>query len=217
MQEINLYQPAAKGVRGALSAASSRSSLVIVLTALAGLWGYATWQVSHLREVTEVVRAQQRAQAAMSAAAGPQLDALSDEEIEALVARLSASIDNKTRALALLSESSLPGASFSARLRAFGTQHVDGIWLEHLAFGASPKSIGMRGTTLSPATVPQYLRNLALDPALKGGQIDEFVIERAVKGPEAGRLMFKAGHRGMVTHELALGAGDKAEKDGESS
>jgi hypothetical protein len=204
MQEINLYQPVAKGVRGALSAASSRSILTVVLTALAGLWGYATWQIGHLREVAAVVSAQQRAQAAMSAASGPQLDALSDEEIEALVARLALSIDTKSRALAVLGEPAQPGAGFSARLRAFGTRHVDGIWLEHLAFGANPQSIGMRGSTLSPATVPRYLRNLALDPALKGGQIDEFVIERAVKGPDAGRLRFKAGHRGLVTHELAV-------------
>ena len=39
MQEINLYQPVAKGVRGALSAASSRTTLIIVTTALFGTVG----------------------------------------------------------------------------------------------------------------------------------------------------------------------------------
>ena len=42
-----------------------------------------------------VVRNQQQAQAAMSAASGPQLDALSDEELEALIATTSASIESK--------------------------------------------------------------------------------------------------------------------------
>jgi hypothetical protein len=200
MQDINLYQPVSRGVRGALSAGSSRSILLVVGAALLGLWGFATWQIGHLNQVAEVVRAQQRAQAAMSAASGPQLDALSDEEIEALVARLSASVDTKSRALALLGAQSRAGASFSARLRAFGARHVDGIWLDHLAFGADAESVGMSGSTLSPATVPRYLRNLALDPALEGGKIDEFVIERPVTGPSAGRLTFKAGRRGLVIH-----------------
>ena len=48
--------------------------------------------------------------------------------------------------------------------------------------------------------MPRYLRSLAGDPALRGGQIDEFIIEKPVKGkgPSAGRLTFKAGHRGLI-------------------
>ena len=90
MQEVNLYQPVSKGVRGALSAASSRATLLLVSVALAGIWGFATWQVQKLERATAVIRNQAQAQAAMSASAGPQLDGLSDEELAALVARLSA-------------------------------------------------------------------------------------------------------------------------------
>lgn len=200
MQEINLYQPAAKGVRGALSASSSRSTLLLVTATLFGLWGYAYWQVGRLQGATEVVRNQAQAQAAMTAAQGPQLDGLSDEDLEALLARLDSDVNTKTRALALLTEESQrPAAGFSSRLRAFGARHVDGIWLERLTFGSEVESVSVSGSTMAPGTVPLYLRSLASDPALKGGQIDEFVIEKPVtKGPANGRLSFRAGHRGLA-------------------
>ncbi|HEU4780119.1 MAG TPA: hypothetical protein VFS58_09575 [Steroidobacteraceae bacterium] len=207
MQEVNLYQPVAKGVRGALSASSSRNSLLLVGATLLGLWGFAYWQVDRLQSATEVVRNQAQAQAAMSAAQGPQLDGLSDEELETLLARLSSDVDIKSRALALLSgESQRPAAGFASRLRAFGARHVDGIWLERLTFGSAVESVSVAGSTMAPGTVPQYLRSLAADPALKGGQIDEFVIEKPVsKGAANGRLSFRAGHRGLAQPEIRAG------------
>ena len=192
MQEINLYQPVSKGVRGALSANSTATIFGIVAMSLVGLWAFAWWQVKALRDAAEVVRNQQMAQAAMSAAQGPQLDALSDEELQVLVDRLGASIANKTRALDLLASESV-GAGFSARLRAFGARHIDGVWLDRLALGPTVRSVSVSGSTLSPESVPLYLQSLAQDPALKGGQIDDFVIEK-----DEGRLSFRAGQRGLI-------------------
>jgi hypothetical protein len=195
MQEVNLYQPVSKGVRGALSASSTLTILVLVCATLSGLWGFAYWQVGRLAIAAQLVRNQQQAQAAMSAAQGPQLGGLSDEELEALLTRLGEDVDSKTRALALLSSES-QHQGFSSRLRAFGTRHIDGIWLDRLTLGATVESVSVSGSTLSPDVVPRYLRSLASDPALKGGQIDEFVIEKS-----PGRLMFRAGHQGLVIPE----------------
>ena len=201
MQEINLYQPVSKGVRGALSASSTRTTLLVVAASLLGLWGFADWQVTHLRAATQVVRNQLAAQQAMSDAQGPELQALNDDQLNELLTHLDTQISAKTRAIALLSgESAASGHGFAARLRAFGERHIDGVWLDHLTFGADVKSVSISGSTLSPDSVPRYLRSLAGDPALKGGQIDEFIIEKPAPGksPSAGRLTFKAGHRGLV-------------------
>ena len=203
MQEVNLYQPVAKGVRGALSASSTTTSLAVVAATLLGLWGFAFWQVGRLRDAALVVRNQSQAQAAMSAAQGPQLDGMSDEDLEALLVKLGSNVDSKSRALALLSaESQQPVSGFATRLRAFGARHIDGIWLDRLTFGSNVQSVSISGSTLSPDSVPRYLRSLASDPALKGGQIDEFVIEKPTGKKDAGngRLSFRAGHRGLVPH-----------------
>jgi hypothetical protein len=209
MQEINLYQPVSKGVRGALSASSTAATLAVVGATLLALWGFAWWQVDRLREAAQVVRNQQEAQAAMSAAQGPQLDALSDEELTALVARLEASVATKSRALALLAgESQGSPAGFSKRLRAFGERHIEGIWLERLMLGPTAEQVGVAGSTLSADSVPRYLRSLAQDPALKGGKIDDFVIQKpdAKRKAPPGRLSFRAGPRGAPPEAEAEGA-----------
>ena len=54
-------------------------------------------------------------------------------------------------------------------------------------FGATVESVSLSGSTLSPDVVPRYLRSLAADPALKGGQIDEFVIEKSPGPPDVPR------------------------------
>ena len=204
MQEVNLYQPVSKGVRGLLSASSTRTTLLVIGVALIGLWGFADWQVSKLRSATQVVRNQLAAQQAMSAAEGPELQGLGDDQLNELIGRLDAQVAAKSRAVALLSgESAASGQGFARRLRAFGDRHIDGIWLDHLTLGADVGAVSISGSTMSPDSVPRYLRSLAADPALKGGQIDEFVIEKPVKGKgAAGRLTFKAGHRGLTQRDV---------------
>ena len=212
MQEINLYQPVSRGVRGLLSASSARTALIVVSVSLLGLWGFADWQVSRLRVATQLVRNQLQAQQMMSAAQGPDLQGLNDDQLNSLLARLDAQIGAKTRALALLSgESTASANGFATRLRAFGERHIDGIWLDHLTLGADVGSVSISGSTMSPDSVPRYLRSLAMDPALKGGQIDEFIIEKPVKGKSAaaGRLTFKAGHRGLVQQGVVTGDAEK--------
>jgi hypothetical protein len=205
VQEVNLHQPVSKGVRGALSAASTRATFIVISATLLGLWGFADWQVTNLRAATQVVRTQLQAQAVISAAQGPQLQTLSDEQLAALLTNLDAQIAAKSRAITLLSaESGASGKGFSTRLRAFGERHIDGIWLDHLTLGADVGAVSISGSTMSPDAVPRYLRSLAADPALKGGQIDEFIIEKPAKGKSAGagRLTFKAGHRGLVRQDF---------------
>jgi hypothetical protein len=209
MQEINLYQPVSRGVRGALSAGSTRTALLAISVTLMGLWGFADWQVSKLLAATQVVRNQLQALAAMSAAEGPELQGLSDDQLNELIARLDAQIAAKSRAVSLLSnESAATSHGFATRLRAFGERHIDGIWLDHLSLGANVREVAIGGSTMSPDTVPRYLRSLAADPALKGGEIDEFIIEKPVKGKNAaaGRLTFKAGPRGLLA---LIAAGDE--------
>ena len=206
MQEINLYQPVSKGVRGMLSASSTAMVFGIVGVTLAGLWGFAWWQVDKLGDAAQVVRNQQQAQAATAAASGPQLDGLSDEELDALILKLEESVDGKTRAMEFLANESRGGVNgFATRLRAFGERHIEGIWLDRLMLGANVDSVSVSGSTLSPDSVPRYLRSLAQDPALKGGKIDEFVIEKPTKKDKdgnviftGGKLTFSAGHRGLA-------------------
>ena len=74
------------------------------------------------------------------------------------------------------------------------------MWLDHLTLGGSANALSLSGTTMNATLVPQYLHNLAADPALRGAQIDEFVIEQpAPKSAQAGSgLRFRASNQMLV-------------------
>jgi MSHA biogenesis protein MshI len=201
-QQVNLFQPIAKGPQGTLSATTTVRILALVLIALAGIWGFSKWEVTKLHKGVEAVRAQHDAQEQIRAAGLSDLEALSQEELDARVTSLGAALDVKSRALEQLrTESNSRNASFAARLEGLARQHVDGVWLDRLTLGGTANALSLSGTTLSPTLVPQYLHNLAADPALRGAQIDEFVIEQTSPkgGPAAGGLRFRASNQTLVT------------------
>ena len=108
----------------------------------------------------------------------------------------------------------ISGAGYGGK---FAGEGFDGIWLDRLMLGANVDAVSVSGSTLSPDSVPRYLRSLAQDPALKGGKIDEFLIEKPRRKVQDGktvitdgRLSFTAGHRG-------LRAPTPAATDGEST
>jgi type IV pilus assembly PilN-like protein len=200
-QQINLYQPVARGPQGTLSSATVVRLLALVVLVLAGIWGFSEWEVLKLRKGVGTVRAQHQAQEQIRAAGLSDLEALSQEALDARVTSLSAALEGKTRALAQLrSETTARNASFAARLEGLARQHVDGVWLDHLTLGGSANAMSLSGTTVSPTLVPQYLHNLAADPALRGAQIDEFVIEqRSSKNAQAASgLRFRASNQELA-------------------
>ena len=201
-QQVNLYQPVARGPQGTLTSTTTLRLLALVVVVLAGIWGFGKWEVLKLSKGVDAVRAQHQAQEQIRAAGLSDLEALSQEDLEARVVSLSATLDVKTRALEQLRvESSSPNASFAARLEGLARQHVDGVWLDHLTLGGTANALSLSGTTMSPTLVPQYLHNLAGDPALRGAQIDEFVIEQPpAKGATlASGLRFRASNQTLVT------------------
>jgi len=201
MQQINLYQPIAKGPQGTLSAATAVRLMALVVVALGGIWGFSEWEVHKLHNGVDTVRAQHQAQEQIRAAGLSDLEALSQEDLDARVTAISASLDGKTRALQQLqAEGSARNASFAARLEGLARQHVDGVWLDHLTLGGTANALSISGTTVSPTLVPQYLHNLAIDPALRGAQIDEFVIEQpsSKNASTAGGLKFRASNQALA-------------------
>lgn len=200
-QQINLYQPVAKGRQGILSSGTALRALALVALTLGGIWGYSKWEVLKLQRGVDVVRAQHQAQEQIRAAGLSDLEGLSQEELDARVASMSAALAGKTRALEQLrAEGSVHDASFAARLEGLARQHVDGLWLDHLTLGGTANALSLSGSTTSPTLVPQYLHNLSTDPALRGAQIDEFVIEQpAPKSAAAtGSLRFRASNHALA-------------------
>jgi hypothetical protein len=131
-----------------------------------------------MRAELALLHDQLAAQEALAEAQNAQLDALSQEELDALAMRLTAEVAAKSQALSLLNAETGNPAAFSARLAALSARHVNGVWLDHLTLGSRRDTMSLSGGALTPDLVPLYLQSLAQDPALQGGAIDNFVIDR---------------------------------------
>jgi hypothetical protein len=192
MQQINLHQPVARRKSGSLSAQSAGSALLAIALALVGIWVFAWWQLRVMRSEVEIARAQREAQRVLEAAQNTLLDALSQEELDQLVASVGAAVTVKTRAVALLQSEADDRAAFADRLAALARRHVEGIWLDQLTLGAGRGAMSLSGSALTPDLVPRYLQSLAADSALRGGQIDSFIIDRMDTARGGTQLHFHA-------------------------
>jgi hypothetical protein len=199
-QQVNLFQPIARGPQGTLSASTTVRLFALVVLALGGIWGFSKWEVVKLRKGVAAVRAQHQAQEQIRAAGLSDLEVLSQEDLDARIVSLGASLGSKTQAFEQLrAESTSHGASFAARLEGIARQHVEGVWLDHLTLGGTANALSLSGTTVNPTLVPEYLHNLATDPALRGAQIDEFVIEQpSPKSVQTSGLRFRASSQMLV-------------------
>ncbi len=199
LQQVNLFQAAARPSRDLLNARSAGFGLLTIGAALLVMWGFALWQLHGMRAELTALHDRQAAQEALEEAQTAQLDSLSQEELEQLATRLTAEISAKSQALAMLKSESANAAAFSARMAALAQRHVAGVWLDHLTLGARRDTMSLSGGTLTPDLVPLYLQSLANDPALSGGQIDNFVIDRPTEPDPhlAPHLRFRAATRDL--------------------
>jgi hypothetical protein len=199
MQQINLHQPVTRRAQGTLSAHGAAGALLAIALALVAMWGFASWQLHGMRSELLLAHTQLDAQVAMQAAQVARFEALSQEDLDRLIASLETEIAAKSRALLLVQSEKRKGASFSERLAALSRQHVEGVWLDRLTLGPGSDAMGLSGSALTPDLVPRYLKSLAADPALRGGVIDSFIIDRPAdaKAQVPARLQFRAGTRAL--------------------
>jgi len=198
IQQVNLYQPVWRAP-AMLTARSAGIAMLTITAALLCMWGFAWWQLKGMRQEAELARSQGDARRQLEAVRMADLDALSPEDLELKIASLDASVAVKSRAIQMLEAEAAGAANFSERLAALSRRHLDGVWLEQLTLGSDHDAMSLTGAALAPDLVPRYLQSLAADPALSGGEIDNFVIDRPEPGSKrtATHLRFRAATRAL--------------------
>jgi hypothetical protein len=198
IQQVNLYQPVWRAP-AILTAKSASLSMLAITAALLCMWGFAWWQLHGMRREADLARTQGEARRRLEAVRMADLDALSPEELDRTIATLDAGVAVKARAIQMLEAEAAGAANFSERLAALSRRHLDGVWLEQLTLGSGRDAMSLTGAALAPDLVPRYLQSLAADPALSGGEIDNFVIDRPEPGSKHGavHLRFRAATRAL--------------------
>jgi len=179
-QQINLYQPIFSEPRKPLAASTVAMIIGLVAVCLIAFSVHATLRVNKVAARVESLRNDQTRQEAVLADATAASTARSNPaEIEARVKKLTASLNERARALHLLKSGAAGQTTgFAARLEALAKRHVDGLWIDRLVISGSNGSMSLAGATLNADIVPAYLQSLAQEPVLAGTRFDEFSIER---------------------------------------
>lgn len=183
--EINLYHPRFLKRRELLTLGKvllAAAALYAVL-ALVGAWA---WQEAATRKAAaaaaelQLMTAKAQVDAATKAAAirkpSPQLLAEVDSA-EALLRRRGE--------IARLLESGAIGSTggFAEYLRGFARQVPEGLWLTGFTIGAGGNDMEIRGSMLTPAALPDYIRRLGAEKAFRGRNFAALTMNRADPAP----------------------------------
>ena len=169
-QQINLYDPALLKQRDwfALSNVLLGAGLLAVLVLAAGwlarldlpaLQAQATTQDNQLKAVREQVLALGKRVA----------DRQADPRLEQELAAARQLAEARGEILGVLRQRLAADAPpFADYLRGFARQTMPGLWLTGFTWDAAADSIEIRGRTVDPALLPEYIRRLNREPAFRG-------------------------------------------------
>jgi hypothetical protein len=188
-QQINLYQPIFAEARKPLAAATVAIGLVLVAAGLIAFSINTQLGIKKIAVQVDALHAQQSEQeAALAQATEEHTKRSNPAAIQARVKSMTASLDERNRALQLLKSGAAGQTTgFAARMEGLARRHVEGLWIDHLIISGTNGSMSIAGATLNADIVPVYLQSLAQEQVLNGTRFDEFMIDRprAQLQPEA--------------------------------
>ena len=205
--QINLYDPLLRRQRQWLTAAN----LVFALALLAALLlGWGAWaRIDADRLATEFAALETRTQGARDesvALAARLANRKPDARLELDLAAAKALLDIRQGILDKLGEGAATAAGNHAEhLRGLARQGLSGLWLTGFSVGADGRRMEIRGRSLDPALLPQYVRRLNAEAAFRGHRFARFSLTAPVAAPGAATAGF---------HEFVLGPEDERVRSG---
>ncbi len=204
---INLYDPSLRRQRRWLTAANLALALGLLAAVLLGWGAWARLDAGRL--ATELASAEARSQAAREASvalAGRLASRKPDAQLALDLAAARELLDIRQGILDKLGEGAAPTAGKHAEhLRGLARQSLSGLWLTGFAVGADGRRMEIRGRTLDPALLPQYVLRLNAEAAFRGHRFARLSLSTPAAAPGLAVPAF---------HEFALGPEDDAARPG---
>lgn len=181
-RNVNLYDPSLRerhdllGIRIALATVAS-----MLFAVLLGA-GAASWSAARLEPIAAAVSRQlQQEQAAAQALAARAASSKPDTALQAAIAKAQQALLQRRGALQSLAASAVDrGDGFSERLEALARQSLDGLWLTGMTL--HDDDVFLKGRTLRPALIPDYVQRLDQEPSLQGRAFKALDVTRPLEG-----------------------------------
>ena len=199
-QQINLFNPVFMKQRKYFSAVTMLQALALIVLGVSLFYVYAVYQVRSLsKQLDETSKSYIEGQAKLqhyTAGFSPQESSqMLDNELQSAETRLAAQRE--------LIETMKGGAignttGYSAYMRAFARQAVDGLWLSGFEIIGDGAEMSISGSVLSADLLPAYIRKLAQEPALRGKSFAALQMRRRDDGMDAVEFTLQSGETGGV-------------------
>ena len=179
-QQVNLFHPMFRQQRRIFSAKAMLLSLLVAVSGLMSLYGYAAWRVMALDLETRALSTLRDAAAERLLSLEVTLPKrLKSQILETELARVSATITEQQGLVQALTER-LAGEhiGFSGFLAGLARQHVDGLWLSGVHLSDGGNLLKLRGSARSPRLVPKLVKQLAEEERFRSLKFEQLTIDR---------------------------------------
>lgn len=168
-QQINLFDPALQKQRDWLALANVATGGALLLLAVAALGALTRHEVPTLSAQTAANDAQLKAARAQLAVLGQQVAGRKpDPRLEQELGAARLLLGARGTVLTTLQQRLGPDAgSYAEYLRGFSRQSLAGLWLTEFSFAVGG-GMEIRGRTVDPALLPEYIRQLGRERAFQG-------------------------------------------------
>jgi hypothetical protein len=208
LQSINLYQTDTHGWRGVFRPATFGWALLAIVAGVALLSAYAWLHEQRFEtDVAMVIKADQGRVQELNRSSEALRSSGKLDELQARVAKLEERNDRLQLVLRRLGDASLGSAhGYSTMVAEVANAGISGVWITRMDFAGVSGRLSLRGEALRPELLPEYLRSLSAQSALRGRGVDNFVLESTtdVAGAGAGRgaVSFTIAQQAEATQSL---------------
>jgi hypothetical protein len=185
---INLYDPALLRHRQWLTAANLLFALALIFVVMLGWGAWARIVAAGLAEQVAALDGRlQSARAESVTLAGQLSNRRADPKLELDLAAMKELMGVRQEILATLGQEAGPQKLGHADyLRGLARQSVANLWLTGFSVGPDGTRMEIRGRTLDPALLPEYIRRLNAEPAFRGHRFAALSVALPAPVPGAG-------------------------------
>ncbi len=183
-QQVNLLQ-GEFDLAFPLFAETLMPALGAVLALLLILYGYSLWQTKKPEWQIQSLEAEKKSQETLLAELERRTGSRSpDAELAAEVAALDLTVGGKNRLLEALASHGLANREgFSEHLLGLARQRVEAVWLKRIQITHGGSELVLAGSALTPEAVPQFIEQLAPEPAFVGREFKALLMQVPEDGP----------------------------------
>ncbi len=184
-QQVNLLQGEFSDVALPFFAETLVPALGAILAVLLMIYGYSVWKTwGPERRLTSLEASKTSQSTLLAELEKRKARRVPDPALAAEVFALDHTVGGKNRLLEALTSHGLANREgFSEHLLGLARQRVDAVWLMRIQITAGGSSMALVGRALSPEAVPQFIEELAPEPAYVGREFQTLLLQVPETGP----------------------------------